>query len=195
MDFAQTDLTKDDGWTEAVADCDYVLHLASPFPPAEPKHEDELIIPARDGASRLLRAAKAAGVKRVVLTSSMAAISSDRSKQDDYVYTGKDWTDLTDPSIAAYVKSKTVAERAAWDFVEKEGAPELAVINPGAVLGPLLGPDFSTSGDLVKPLMERARGLEHPNRRPAGHRRAQRSAVRPDTKTRKAAPGTSDARR
>lgn len=155
LEFAETDLMKDDGWAEAVAGCEYVLHVASPFPPEEPKHEDELIIPARDGALRLLRAAKAGGVKRVVLTSSMAAIASDPGKPNSYVYSEKDWTDITDPAIPAYVKSKAVAERAAWDFVKKAGGLELSVINPGAVLGPLLGPDFSTSGDIVKLLMDR----------------------------------------
>jgi len=156
LEFAEVDLMKDEGWAEAVAGCEYVLHVASPFPPGEPKHEDELIIPARDGALRLLRAAKAGGVKRVVLTSSMAAIAYDPKKPNSYVYSENDWTNPEDKGIGAYVKSKTVAERAAWDFVKEEGGPELAVINPGAVLGPLLGPDYSTSGDMVKLLMDKA---------------------------------------
>ncbi|MEE9381288.1 MAG: aldehyde reductase [Hyphomonadaceae bacterium] len=156
LEFAYADLTKDEGWDEAVAGCEYVLHVASPFPPTEPKHEDELIIPARDGALRLLRAAKAGGVKRVVLTSSMAAIAYGEKKSNSYVFSEKDWTDVNTPGLDAYVKSKTIAERAAWDFVKENGGPELSVINPGGVLGPLLAKDYSTSGDLVKLLMDRA---------------------------------------
>ena len=155
VEFAYADLTKDEGWEAAMAGCDYVLHVASPFPPAEPKHEDELIIPARDGALRALRAAKAAGVKRVVLTSSMAAIAYGERRPNSYVYSEQDWTDSHVPGVDAYTKSKTIAERAAWDYVEQNNGPELAVINPGGVLGPLLGPDYSASGDLVKLLMDR----------------------------------------
>lgn len=156
LEFAYADLTKDDGWDEAVAGCEYVLHVASPFPPTEPKHEDDLIIPARDGALRALRAAKAQGVKRVVLTSSMAAIAYGDKKPNSYVFTEKDWTNINGPYADAYTKSKTIAERSAWEFVRENDGPELAVINPGGVLGPLLNADASTSGDLVKLLMERA---------------------------------------
>lgn len=156
LEFVCADLTSDDGWSDAVAGCDNVLHVASPFPPTAPNHEDDLIVPARDGALRVLKAAKAANVNRVVLTSSLAAIASGQSKPVGHVYTESDWTDVNDPTVGAYEKSKTIAERAVWDFVASEDGPELAVINPGAVLGPLLGKDYSTSGDLVRLLMSRA---------------------------------------
>jgi len=154
LELAVADLTADDGWAAAVAGCDYVLHVASPFPLAQPKHEDELIVPARDGALRVLRAAREAGVRRVVLTSSFAAIGYGHGHADT-VYDETSWTDVDGPGVSAYAKSKTVAERAAWDFVAEDGAtPELAVVNPVAVLGPLLGPDPSTSIELVKRLID-----------------------------------------
>src|SRR3954471_7463073 len=153
LEVVAADLTADDGWAEAVAGCDHVLHVASPFPLAQPKHEDELIVPARDGALRVLRAAREGGVKRVVMTSSFAAIGYGHGHPDT-VYDETSWTDVDGPGVSAYAKSKTVAERAAWDYVAAEGAElELAVINPVAVLGPLLGPDPSTSIELVKRLV------------------------------------------
>jgi nucleoside-diphosphate-sugar epimerase len=154
LEVVAADLTADAGWAEAVAGCDAVLHVASPFPLGQPKHEDELIVPARDGALRVLRAARDAGVRRVVLTSSFAAIGYGHDHADT-VYDETTWTDLDGPGVTAYAKSKTVAERAAWDFVAAEGAPlELAVVNPVAVLGPLLGRDPSTSIELVKRLID-----------------------------------------
>lgn len=155
LSFAAADLTSDAGWPEAVAGCDYVLHVASPFPPAAPKHEDELIVPAREGALRVLRAARDAGVKRVVLTSSFAAIGYGQKPQA----APYDETSWTDPNghAGAYVKSKTLAERAAWDFIAREGgALELSVVNPVGVLGPVLGPDYSTSIMIVQRLMDGA---------------------------------------
>jgi nucleoside-diphosphate-sugar epimerase len=155
LTFAQADLTSDDGWPEAVAGCDYVLHVASPFPSGVPKHEDELIIPAREGALRLLRAARDAGVKRVVLTSSFAAIGYGH-KDISRPLGEESWTDTNGEHVSAYAKSKTLAERAAWDFIAAEGgALELSVVNPVAVLGPVLGPDLSTSIQLVQRLMDR----------------------------------------
>ena len=152
LEVVEADLTADAGWAEAVAGCTYVLHVASPFPLGQPKHEDELIVPARDGALRVLRAARDAGVKRVVLTSSFAAIGYGHP-HEDAVYDETTWTDVDGPGVSAYAKSKTIAERAAWEFVE--GGPlELAVVNPVAVLGPLLGPDASTSIALVKRLID-----------------------------------------
>lgn len=153
LSFAAADLTSDAGWEDAVAGCDYVLHVASPFPPKAPKHEDELIVPAREGALRVLRAARQAGAKRVVLTSSFAAIGYGQAATDR-TFTEKDWTDATG-SVSAYAKSKTLAERAAWDFIAREGgALELSVVNPVGVLGPVLGPDFSPSIQLVQRLMD-----------------------------------------
>ena len=152
--FFAADLEKDAGWADAVAGADYVLHVASPFPAATPKHEDELIIPAREGALRVLRTASAAGVKRVVLTSSFAAIGYGTPPLGR-PFNETDWTDPNKPGLAAYTKSKTIAERAAWDFVAKEnGKLELSVVNPVGVFGPVLGPDYSTSIVLVKRFME-----------------------------------------
>ena len=147
------DLESDEGWAEAVAGCDYVLHVASPFPPGVPKNDDELIVPARDGALRVLRAARDAGVKRVVLTSSFAAIGyGDEKRKTPFDETC--WTDLNAKGLGAYTKSKTIAERAAWDFVQREGKGlELSVVNPVGVFGPVLGPDYSTSVLLVQRLM------------------------------------------
>lgn len=152
--FFAADLEKDAGWADAVKGCDYVLHVASPFPPADPKHEDELIVPARDGALRVLRASRDAGVKRVVLTSSFAAIGYGKAPQGR-PFNENDWTDLNAPGLSAYVKSKTIAERAAWDFIAREGGTlELSVVNPVGVFGPVLGPDLSTSILLVKRFMD-----------------------------------------
>lgn len=149
------DLGNDAGWAEAVAGCDYVLHMASPFPPGIPRHEDELIVPARDGTLRVLRAARDAGVRRVVLTSSFAAIGYGHEPQAA-PFNEEDWSVLGS-DVTAYVKSKTLAERAAWNFMAHEGgALELSVINPVAVLGPVLGADFSASILLVKTMLDGA---------------------------------------
>ena len=146
------DLENDSGWVDAVAGCEYVLHVASPFPAKMPKHEDELIIPAREGALRVLRASRDAGVKRVVLTSSFAAIGYGHPRQMSFDETT--WTNLDTPRLAPYPKSKTLAERAAWDFIASDASGmELSVINPVAVFGPALGPDFSTSIHLVRRLL------------------------------------------
>ena len=156
LSFFAADLEKDAGWAEAVAGCDYVLHVASPFPGSVPKDENELIIPAREGALRVLRASRDAGVKRVVLTSSFAAIGYGRPVQAA-PFTEKDWTNPNGSDVTPYVKSKTLAERAAWDFIAKEGRTlELSVVNPVGVFGPVLGPDFSTSILLVQKLMDGA---------------------------------------
>lgn len=154
LSFAAADLIQDAGWAEAAAGCAYVLHVASPFPPAIPKHEDEVIIPARDGALRVLTAARDAGVKRVVLTSSYAAIGYGQPEQAT-PFDETNWTNPDGDDVRAYVKSKTLAERAAWDFMAREGgALELSVVNPVGVLGPVLGPDYSTSILLVQRLLD-----------------------------------------
>ncbi|WP_242112829.1 SDR family oxidoreductase [Luteimonas aquatica] len=150
------DLERDAGWAEAAAGCDYVLHVASPFPEHIPRHEDELIVPAREGALRVLRAARDAGAQRVVLTSSFAAIGYGHAPREA-PFDETSWTDPDGEDVLPYVKSKTLAERAAWDFVEREGGGmELAVVNPVGVFGPVLGPDYSTSILLVQRLMEGA---------------------------------------
>jgi nucleoside-diphosphate-sugar epimerase len=152
--FFAADLQNDLGWREAAAGCEYVLHVASPFPAHVPRHEDELIVPARDGALRVLRAARDAGVKRVVLTSSFAAIGYGHKPQAA-PFDETDWTDPSAGGLAAYVKSKTLAERAAWEFIGHEGgALELAVVNPVAVFGPVLGPDYSTSILLLRRMLD-----------------------------------------
>jgi nucleoside-diphosphate-sugar epimerase len=155
LTFVAADLLDDAGWPEAMAGCDFVLHVASPFPTTQPKNEDDLIIPARDGALRVLRAARDAKVKRVVLTSSFAAVGYS-TPPIARPFTEEDWTDPTD-NVTAYVKSKTLAERAAWDFIDKDGGSlELAVINPVGILGPALGTDLSSSVELVVGLMKGA---------------------------------------
>jgi nucleoside-diphosphate-sugar epimerase len=156
LSFVAADLLSDAGWPEAVSGCAYVLHVASPFPPSVPKDEDELIAPAREGALRVLKAARDAGVKRVVLTSSFAAIGYGQKPQAK-PYDETNWTDPNGEDVRAYVKSKTLAERAAWDFIAREGGPlELSVVNPVGVFGPVLGPDYSTSILLVQRLMDGA---------------------------------------
>lgn len=152
--FFAADLNADKGWPEAVAGCDYVLHVASPFPARAPKDENELIRPSRDGALRVLKAARDAGVKRVVLTSSFAAIGYG-SKNRKAAFTESDWTNPDDPSVQPYQRSKTIAERAAWDFMAREGGTlELAVINPVGIVGPALGADISTSIHMMKRMID-----------------------------------------
>jgi dihydroflavonol-4-reductase len=147
--YFQADLTADVGWAEGAAGADYVLHVASPFPGAAPKDEDEIIIPARDGALRVLRAARDAGVRRVVLTSSFAAVGYGHGKTSR-VFDERDWTDTGGPGVSAYIKSKAIAERAAWDFIEADGKDlELSVVNPVGIFGPVLGPDYSSSIQII----------------------------------------------
>lgn len=151
LEVVRADLTHDDGWTEAVAGCSHVLHVASPFPPAQPKDENDIIVPAVDGTLRVLTAAHRAGVGRVVLTSSFAAIGY-TPKPAGQPFDENDWTDIEGQS--PYVKSKTLAERAAWDFAAAHpGAPELTVINPVGIFGPVLGADYATSIAIVANLL------------------------------------------
>ena len=154
LTFFSADLEKDGGWAEAVAGCEYVHHVASPFPQAQPKDENELIRPAREGTLRVLRAACDSGVKRVVITSSFAAIGYGHGQRDT-PYTEADWTDPEGPAVQPYMKSKTLAERAAWDFIAREGnGMELAVVNPVGIFGPALNGDLSTTIFLVKTMLE-----------------------------------------
>jgi len=155
LSFFVADLRSDAGWAEAIAGCDYVLHIASPLPTSAPKHEDEVIVPAREGTLRVLRAARDAAVKRVVLTSSFAAIGYGHEPQQA-PFTESSWSETGGP-VSAYVKSKTLAERAAWKFMAYEsGSLELSVVNPVVVLGPVLGRDFSASIQMVKRLLDGA---------------------------------------
>lgn len=157
LELVEADLNSDDGWAEAVSGCAYVLHTASPLPLTPPDHEDDLIVPARDGTLRVMRAAAAASVRRVVLTSSVSAISGGHARAGK-VFDESYWAD-TEGDITAYQKSKYFAERAAWDFLEElpEDQPlELAVINPGLVLGPLLDGRAASSVQIVRLVLARA---------------------------------------
>ncbi|HEY3887591.1 MAG TPA: aldehyde reductase [Caulobacteraceae bacterium] len=152
LSFYAANLTEDAGWEAAVEGCDYVLHVASPLGVAEPKDPNELIVPAREGARRAVGAAIKAGVKRVVMTSSVAATA--KGGPGDNLSDETDWTDLKDPTLSAYGQSKTIAERAAWDLIEASGgATTLAVVNPALVLGPVLSGDYSESVQVVERLM------------------------------------------
>jgi nucleoside-diphosphate-sugar epimerase len=154
IEVVAADLMSDDGWPEAVADARFVLHVASPFPVRQPKDENELIAPARDGVLRVLAAARDAGVRRVVQTSSFAAVGYGHAADHARSYTEEDWTDPDGPHVSAYVKSKTLAELAAWKFIDREGGDlELAVVNPVAIFGPALGRDFSSSIEILLGLL------------------------------------------
>lgn len=150
------ELMSDDGWAAAMEGCTHVAHVASPIPAQAPKHEDDLIVPAREGTLRALRFAKAAGVKRFVQTSSTAAVvyGVDRG---EYTFDESRWTDIDHPDAYPYVKSKTIAERAARDWMAAEGgAMEFVSVNPGMVLGPVDSGDFSASVELVQQLLSGA---------------------------------------
>ncbi len=153
LKFFAADLNSDAGWADAMAGCSHVAHVASPLPMGIPKDANELIVPARDGALRALRAAKAAGVQRFVMTSSVAAISYGRGRGVHH-FTEADWTDLSKPGISPYIQSKTVAERAARDWMAKEGgAMAFCSICPSVVLGPVWSGDYSASVSVVKMLL------------------------------------------
>jgi nucleoside-diphosphate-sugar epimerase len=148
LSFVAADLTSDAGWADAAAGCDFVLHVASPVHVEHVENEDD--VPAREGTLRVLRAARDAGVKRVVLTSAFHAVAYGY-KHTDHVFTENDWSVLDGPGVTAYTKSKTLAERAAWDFAAAEGAAmELATILPVAVMGPVMGKEISGSNHLIQ---------------------------------------------
>lgn len=154
LEVVAADLGHDDGWAAAVAGCSYVLHVASPFPTQQPDDPDELIVPARDGTLRVLRAALDAGVERVVVTSSVAAIRNTKGDPGPGPRTEEHWTDADNTALSPYTRSKTIAERAAWDLVRERGEESrLAVVNPGAIIGPTLTSDHSASLALVSRLL------------------------------------------
>jgi dihydroflavonol-4-reductase len=154
LSFYASDLTSDAGWADAMAGVDYVQHIASPISATLPKNEDELVVPAREGALRALRFGRDAGVKRVVMTSSMAAVAYGLDQGPKKPLDETNWTDETHLDTSPYIRSKAIAEKAAWAFIKAEGgALELTTINPGAVLGPALGSDFSASLLIVQKLM------------------------------------------
>jgi len=153
LSFAAADLLRDHGWPEALAGIDSMLHVASPVMPGHVENEDDVIAPAREGTLRVLRAARDAGVRRVVLTSAFHAVSWGHG-HIDHVFTEADWTRLDGPGVDAYGKAKTLAERAAWDFVAAEdGAPELTTMLPVAVMGPVMGKDVSGANHIVQRML------------------------------------------
>jgi dihydroflavonol-4-reductase len=153
LEFATLDLTKDEGWQDALQGCDVLMHTASPFPLTEPKDPQDLIRPAVDGTLRAMRAAKEAGIKRVILTSSCAAIYKQAGKPKMQPSDETNWTSPDDPSVGAYEASKTLAEKAAWDFVDENPDIALTTINPGAVFGPPMDARYGSSLELVEQLM------------------------------------------
>ena len=154
LEIVTADLMQDAGWDKAVQGCESVLHVASPFPLFAPKHEDELIIPAVQGTQRVLRAAHHAKIKRVVIVSSNAAVSAGHNG-DNRTFDENNWS-IIENDIGAYSKSKTLAERAAWDFIngmENTNKMEMVAINPPLIFGPLLNKDLPTSAEMIRIFM------------------------------------------
>jgi dihydroflavonol-4-reductase len=155
----QADLMSDEHWDNVIEGCDYVLHVASPFPPSQPKDPDELIAPAREGTLRVLGKALDHGAKRVVVTSSIAAVRLAKGSEKR-VLDEDDWTDPDSPDLTPYVRSKTIAERAAWDMARERGEESrLAVVNPGAIIGPVLHADLSYSLQAIERLLKGSPGV------------------------------------
>jgi dihydroflavonol-4-reductase len=153
LEVVAADLMADEGWKAAVAGCEEVHHVATPFPAVQPEDPDELIVPAREGTLRVLRAARDAGARRVVLTSSFAAIGYTAKPGGEF--TEDDWTDPDTPGLPPYPKSKAIAERAAWDFMRGEGGgTELTVVNPTFILGPTLVSELRSSVQIVKAMLD-----------------------------------------
>lgn len=153
LDFVHLDLSSDTRWTEALAGKDALLHTASPFPMGQPKTEEDLIRPAVDGTLRALKAAAAQNVRRVILTSSVAAVTQADPPRHKPAFDEVDWSDLTHATATPYVKSKTLAERAAWDFASENGLA-LTTINPALVLGPPLDARFGTSVKIIERMLK-----------------------------------------
>ncbi len=154
VEFIEADLTSDTNWAEAMIDCDYVLHIASPIFLRLPKDEDEMIRPAVDGTLRVLKAARDAGVKRVVMTSNFGAVGYSHKDKNSLI-TEESWTNPNEKGLSTYNKSKVLAEQAAWDFMKnKGGALELSVVNPMGIFGPSLSPDLSSGFELLKKLLD-----------------------------------------
>jgi nucleoside-diphosphate-sugar epimerase len=156
LSFVAADLMSDAGWAEAVAGCDFVLHVASPVQVENVRNEDDVIVPAREGTLRVLRAARDGGVKRVVLTSAFHSVAYGYA-HTEHEFTEEDWTVLDGPGVTPYTKSKTLAERAAWDFIAAEGgSTELATILPVAVMGPVMGHQISGSNHIIQRCLDGA---------------------------------------
>src|ERR1700677_4313234 len=153
LEVVVADLMADDGWKAAVTGCEEVHHVASPIPVAQPKDPDELIRPAREGTLRVLRAARDAGARRVVLTSSFAAIGY--TPKPGAEFTEADWTDPDTPGLPPYPRSKAIAERTAWDFIEREGGgTELVSVNPTGIFGPTLTAEARSTLQLIKAMLD-----------------------------------------
>jgi nucleoside-diphosphate-sugar epimerase len=153
LSFVAADLLSDEGWSDALADVDFVLHVASPVQPGRVESEDDLIVPAREGTLRVLRGARDAGVRRVVLTSAFHAVGWGYP-HDDHVFTEADWTIIDGPDVDAYGKSKTLAEQAAWSFIEAEGSGmELTAMLPVAVMGPVMGEAVSGANHVIQRML------------------------------------------
>ncbi|MGW6201759.1 NAD-dependent epimerase/dehydratase family protein [Kribbella sp. NPDC055110] len=151
LEIVEADLLTDDGWPAAVNGCLEIHHVASPIPVVQPEDPDELIVPAREGTLRVLRAAEAAGARRVVLTSSFAAVGY--TPKAGAEFTEEDWTDPDTPGLAPYPRSKAIAERAAWDLM-RDAATELVVVNPTGIFGPTLTTDLRSSTHLIKMMLD-----------------------------------------
>jgi nucleoside-diphosphate-sugar epimerase len=148
----QADLLSDDHWDLVIEGCDYVLHVASPLPVSQPKDADELIVPAREGTQRVVSRALDAGVERVVLTSSVAAIRGGNEGRplDETI-----WTDLSSPGLTPYVQSKTIAEQTAWGLAaERDARQRVAAVNPTVIIGPVLSDDTSASLEVIQRLLK-----------------------------------------
>jgi len=153
IQFIIADLTDDNNWSAAVADCAYVLHVASPIYLRVPKDPDEMIRPAVDGTLRVLKAARDAGVKRVVMTSNFGAVGYSH-KDPTTLITEKEYTDPNEKGLSAYNKSKVMAERGAWQFIREEGnGLEFCTVNPMGIFGPSLGPELSSGFELLRNIM------------------------------------------
>jgi dihydroflavonol-4-reductase len=163
LSFAIADLDHDKGWAEAAAGCTYVMHGASPTPSGDQTREEDWIEPAVNGNLRVLRAARDAGVRRVVLTSAFGAIGVGHGPDHRRPFDETDWSNL-EGNVAPYQKSKTLSERAAWDFIAREGqGMELSAVNPVAVYGPVLGADYSHSIRLIANMMKGQPGCVNVN--------------------------------
>jgi dihydroflavonol-4-reductase len=155
LTFAVADLTADANWAQAMAGCEYVLHVAAPRPRGAGRNAGDVVTPMRDATLRVLRAARDAGVRRLVLTSSFAAIGYGYARDTARAFTERDWTREESLSVPPYIRSKTIAERAAWDFAEREGGGmELAVVNPVGMFGPVLGPRLPGSVGIIAAMLD-----------------------------------------
>ncbi len=152
LEFVKAELTDPNCWEKALQGCYGAVHIASPVPVIQPKNKEEVIRPAREGTLNLLRAAKKWGVSRVVMTSSVSAVWG-KGAAGSRIYSESDWTDINDADQSPYSLSKTLAEKAAWEFTKEKGGPELVVINPSYVLGPALESDYGSSLTILLKLL------------------------------------------